>query len=97
MLAAGVCLFAFATVLLKLWWIRNAMLVCWVCGPNAYSHGMRVASGNPQRFSDGQLVPFMPNVVSGVLYFFVVALCLIVLLVLGVFACEWFRRGRNAA
>ena len=58
---------------------------------------MRVAPGNPQRFSDGRLVPVLLDLGSIFIYFFGVVLCLLFLLVVGVFAREWFRRGRNAA
>lgn len=97
MLVVAVCIIPLAIVLWKLWWIRNAALVCLTYGPGAYFHGMRVAPGNPQKFSDGQLVPVPLDLVSIFIYFFVVAFGFIFLLVLGVFACEKFRRGRNAA
>jgi len=97
MLAVGVCFFPFAIAIMKLWWIRNAAVVCLVYGPGAYFHGMRVAPGNPQRFSDGRLVPVVLDLASIFIYFVVVVLCFLFLLLLGVFACEWFRRRRNAA
>ena len=95
MIPAVVGLAVFAIVFMKLWWVRDAVLVCWVYGPGAYIHGMRVASGNPQRFTDGQLVPALANVVSGFLFFVVFAICFVTLLVLGVVACEMFRRRRR--
>jgi len=61
MVAVGVGLFVFATALIKLWWIRNAALVCLVYGPDAYFHGMRVAPGNPQFLTHN-----IPKVVGGV-------------------------------
>jgi hypothetical protein len=41
--------------------LRNALLVCWVKGADAYlHHGIRVLKGQPLKFSDGVSVPKLP-------------------------------------
>lgn len=53
-------------VLLVGWPIRNIALVCWVYGSDGYfNKGIRVLSGKPVRFSDGELAPILPDLVTG--------------------------------
>ena len=48
------------------WPIRNFFLVCWVYGSQAYFHeGIRVMKGKPIRFSNGELAPAFPDLVTG--------------------------------
>jgi hypothetical protein len=62
-------------LLLKVVWpLRNIALVCWVRGSGAYNDGIRVLRGKPTRFSDGQLVPNLPDFVTGLMAFFVAML-----------------------
>ena len=58
--------------LLVSWPMRNIALVCWVYGSNGYfRRGIRVLSGKPIRFSDGELVPILPDLVTGFGAFFI--------------------------
>jgi hypothetical protein len=48
------------------WPIRNIALVCWVYGSDGYFHkGIRIPPGKPVRFSDGALVPILPDLITG--------------------------------
>jgi len=48
------------------WPMRNLCLVCWVYGGHAYFHdGIRVVKGKPIRFSNGELAPTLPDMVTG--------------------------------
>lgn len=48
------------------WPLRNCALVCWAYGSDAYfHHRIRVLYGKPCRFSTGELVPTLPDVVTG--------------------------------
>jgi hypothetical protein len=59
-------LFLLVVVLFVSWPIRNILLVWWVRGLDAYfSDGIRVLSGKPTRFSDGELVATLPDLVTG--------------------------------
>jgi hypothetical protein len=51
------------------WPLRNIALVLWVRGSAAYDTGLRVLRGKPTRFSDGQLVPDLPDLVTGFVAF----------------------------
>lgn len=54
------------------WPVHNALRVCWVYGTDAYLHrGIRVLPGKPIRFSDGNLAPRLPDIVTGFGMFFV--------------------------
>jgi hypothetical protein len=64
------------------WPIRNALLVCWVYGSDAYfHHGVRVLPGKPIRFSNGDFAPQFADMVTGLGVFFVTALGLTLLLI----------------
>jgi ABC-type phosphate transport system permease subunit len=63
--------------------IQRAFLVLWVKGSDAYFHqGIRVLKGKPVKFSDGQLVPNIPDAISGFATFMVIVLGLSFLLIL---------------
>jgi hypothetical protein len=63
---AGWVLFLAAFVILVGWPIRNALLVCWVYGTEAYFRdGLRVLPGKPIRFSNGAPAPQLPDIVTG--------------------------------
>jgi len=67
------------------WPMRNVALVCWAYGPDGYfERGIRVLPGKPIKFSDGELVPLLPDVVTGFGAFFmtVVGLTLLAILAL---------------
>ena len=54
------------------WPIRNAALVCWVYGTDAYfNQGIRVVPGKPTRFSNGDIAPSFPDFITGFAAFFV--------------------------
>jgi hypothetical protein len=63
---AGWVLFLAAFAIFIGWPIRNALLVCWVYGTEAYFRdGVRVLPGKPIRFSNGVLAPQLPDIVTG--------------------------------
>jgi hypothetical protein len=75
---------AFLVVFLKFvsWPIRNIFLVCWVYGSQAYFHeGIRVLKGKPIRFSNGELAPTFPDLVTGFGAFFITVIGLTILLI----------------
>ena len=77
------------------WRIRNFLLVSWVFGIGAYFHeGVRVLKGHPLRFSSGQLVPTIPDVVTAFAVFFVLVLGLTLLLIFTVrfYECRFKKR-----
>jgi hypothetical protein len=86
-----------AFVLRQFWWIRNAALVWWVYGRDAYRHGMRVLPGTPIRFSNGQLAPDGPDLATGFAFFMLVVLGLSLLLIFGLRTFERFRSRQSAA
>ena len=62
----GWVMFLAAIVVFVSWPIRNALLVCWVYGANAYFHqGIRVLPGKPIRFTNGTLAPQFPDIATG--------------------------------
>ena len=64
------------------WPIRNFFLVCWVYGSQAYFHeGVRVLKGKPIRFSNGELSPTLPDLVTGFGAFFITTIGLTLLLI----------------
>lgn len=75
--ALGWVLFLFLFLMFISWPIRNALLVCWVYGREAYSHrGIRVLPGKPIRFSNGFNAPLIPDLVTGFGIFFATTLSL---------------------
>jgi len=57
------------------WPLRNFFLVCWVYGSDAYfQQGIRVLKGKPVRFSNGELAPAIPDMVTGFGTFFITVL-----------------------
>src|SRR4051794_7525672 len=80
--ATGWALFlCFMTAIL--WPLRNALLVCWVHGRDAYFRdGLRVLPGKPIRFTNGELVPDWPDFVTGAALFLTVTFSLTALLIL---------------
>jgi len=74
------------------WPLRNIALACWVHGWDAYSQaGLRVLPGKPTKFSNGELVPTFPDLVTGFTAFFATALGLTFLLI---FALRLYERSR---
>ena len=71
------------------WPLRDIALVYWLRGSTAYRDGIRVLSGKPTRFSDGQLVPDFPDFITG-LAAFVIAMS--VAIVLFLFATRLYER-----
>jgi hypothetical protein len=72
------------------WPIRNFLLVCWVYGSDAYFRGgIRVLSGKPIRFSNGELAPTLPDIVTAFGMFLVTAFGLTLLLI---FAVRFWER-----
>ncbi len=68
-------LFLFLIAIPASWPIRDALLVIWVRGSEAYFHrGIRVLPGKPIRFSDGGLAPMLPDMVTGFGVFFIATL-----------------------
>src|SRR6266567_4933145 len=68
----------------RLWWVRDALLVWWVYGRDAYFHGgVRVLPGKPIRFSTGELVPQFPDIVTSFSFFIVVVFGLSLLVIFG--------------
>ena len=50
--------------------IQRFLIILWVRGSDAYfHHGIRILPGKPVRFSDGGLVPDLPDFVTGVIVF----------------------------
>jgi hypothetical protein len=64
--------------------VRDAALVCWVYGSDAYFHkGIRVVQHKPQTmFSNGEVAPVLPDLVTGFLTFALTAFGLTILLFL---------------
>ena len=79
------------------WPLRNIALVVWVNGWDAYSQaGLRVLPGKPTKFSNGEVVPTFPDLVTGFTAFFATALGLTFLLILGLRLYERSRKtNRN--
>jgi hypothetical protein len=82
-------------VLLVGWPIRNIALVCWIYGSDGYFRkGIRVLSDKPSRFSDGTLVPILPDLVTGFGAFFITAGGLTLLAIL---ALRFYERRHGQA
>jgi hypothetical protein len=78
------------------WPIRNAALVCWVYGNQAYfDKGIRVLKAKPIRFSNGELAPTFPVLATTFAAVFITVLGLTILLLLVVQLYE--RKKRNQA
>ena len=93
---AAWALFLFLIVLWG-WPIRNALLVFWVYGSAAYfDRGIRVLPGKPIRFSDGVLAPLLPDIVTGIAFFFLTTAGLTLLIFAGLKLYER-RISSNAA
>ena len=76
----------------RLWWVRDAALVCWIFGYQAYQSGrVLVLPGKPTRFSTGDLVPGFPDAVTGFVLFFAVVFGFTLLLFLGLSIFEKLR------
>ena len=82
----------------RFWWVRNAALVWWVYGRDAYFQGgVRVLPGKPTRFSTGELAPQLPDAVTGFSYFMVVVFGLTALLIAGLRVYERYRKKQRAS
>lgn len=76
--------------------LRNALLVCWVRGADAFLHqGIRVLRGRPLAFSDGMAVPTLPATVTFVGVFIAIVFGLSFLLLFGLRFYE--RRFKNTS
>jgi hypothetical protein len=85
-------------VVVKFWWVRDAALVCWAYGREAYVHGgIRVLPGKPTRFSNGQIAQDLPDLMTGFAYFFTVVFGLSLLLIWCLRGYERLRRRHNEA
>jgi hypothetical protein len=80
----GIVWALFLAVVLRLVWpLRDALLICWVYGRNAYfQQGIRVVKEKPTIFSNGARAPDLPNLVTGFGVFLITVLGLSMLLVL---------------
>jgi hypothetical protein len=77
-------------VLLVGWPLRDVALVWWIYGSDGYFHkGIRVLSGKPIRFSDGALVPIVPDLITGFGAFFIAVGGLTLL---AIFALRFYQR-----
>ena len=83
--------------MIRFWWIRDAILVWWVYGRDAYFRaGVRVLPGKPVRFSNGELAPHWPDFATGAAFFFVVVIGLSLLLIIGLRLYQRLHTSRNA-
>lgn len=83
-------IFLGAIVLFVGWPLRNAALVWWAYGSDGYfQKGIRVLSGKPVRFSDGALVPIVPDLITGFGAVFITAGGLTLL---AIFALRFYER-----
>ena len=83
---------AFQVAILRFvsWPVRDFALVCWVYGSDAYFRGgVRVVRNKPTTFSNGELAPGLPDLVTGALAFAVTVFGLSILLVL---VLRWYER-----
>jgi hypothetical protein len=86
-----------AVVTNLVWPLRNALLVIWVYGRDAYFHqGIRVIKNKPTTFSNGARSPDLPNLVTGFGVFLITAFGLTLLLIYALRAYEWlFCKPKN--
>ena len=76
------------------WPLRNVALVYWLRGSAAYhEQGVRIASGKPTRFSTGERVPDLPDIVTGAAAFFI---AMFLALALVIVARRLIRNATNA-
>jgi hypothetical protein len=80
------------------WPIRNIALVCWIYGRDGYfQQGIRVLPGKPITFSDGALVPLLPDLITGFAFFTAVGgLSLLAILALRLYERHLGRRATPA-
>jgi hypothetical protein len=65
------------------WPVRNFFLVWWVYGSDAYFYqGIYVLPGKPIRFSNGEVAPILPDLITGLGAFFITVFGLSLLLFL---------------
>jgi hypothetical protein len=77
--------------------LRNALLVCWVRGADAYLHqGIRVLKGRPLVFSDGMAVPTLPASVTLISVFVAIVFGLSFLLLFGLRFYERHFKNRSS-
>jgi hypothetical protein len=87
-----------AVVVTRFWRVRDALLVWWVYGRDAYFRdGVRVLPGKPVRFTTGALAPEWPDIATGAGFFFAVVFGLSILLITGLRVYERLHTPRNAA
>ena len=85
-------------VVTRFWWVRNAVLVWWVYGRDAYFRdGVRVLPGKPLRFTTGELAPRWPDIATGFGFFFVLVFGLSLLAVFGLRLYDRFSKTRSVA
>jgi hypothetical protein len=81
--------------------IQRFLIVLWVRGSNSYfHHGIRVLRGKPVRFSDGALVPDLPDFVTGIIVFFLgimLGLSLLLFYTLRFYERHFQKQSNNAA
>ena len=80
--------------------IRNIVLVCWLHGRDGYFRdGIRVLKGKPTSLSTGELVPTLPDLVTGFGAFFmtVIPLSLLLVFVLRSYERHFGRKRKTAA
>jgi hypothetical protein len=78
-----------AAVVKMVWPVRNALLVFWVYGRDAYfREGIRVVKDKPTIFSNGASSPELPNLVTGFGVFLFIVFGLSVLLIYALRAYE---------
>ena len=92
----GIVWILFLGAVLRLVWpLRNALLVFWVYGRNAYfQQGIRVVKDKPTMFSNGERAPELPNLVTGFGTFLIIALGLSLLLVFVLRVYEKYFAGK---
>jgi hypothetical protein len=73
------------------WPLRNALLVFWVYGRDAYfREGIRVVKNKPTIFSNGAGSPDLPDIVTGVGVFLITVFGLSLLMIYALRAYERF-------
>jgi hypothetical protein len=78
------------------WPAREIALVCWTYGADGYLHqGIRVVQEKPTTFSNGELAPLLPNLVTGFGAFFLTFGGLMGMLLLALNIYERFSQSRN--
>jgi len=78
-----------AGVVRIVWPLRNALLVFWVYGRDAYfREGIRVVKNKPTTFSNGASSPDLPDIVTGFGVFLIIVFGLSLLLIYALRAYE---------